>query len=270
MCDLNCHNNGKCVRENGKQFCRCEPSLFKGDLCEIKVVYACDRCLNGGSCFGTNECLCPPGYGGKGCEIKQTESECGLFSCQNSGRCFIDNQNEYSCLCPSGFSGKRCQVKLTTGSTVKETKISSTQFTTQANVVDLSQSNSLNGHEMAIILIAGVGIPILFVLVAIIFYKIVIVEKKNELKDVESGKKQCIDQEIVKERKENIYIVCQSNSGSKSEFRTSSTTDSTEIEVYSNCIYEDLNQFEKNGTQNLNQNFTKQTNNYSENLTTYV
>lgn len=269
MCDLNCHNNGKCVRENGKQFCRCDPSLFKGDLCEIKVVNTCDRCLNGGSCFGTNECLCPPGYGGKGCEIKQTESECGLFSCQNSGRCFIDNQNEYSCLCPQGFSGKRCQIKLTSRSIVQETKISTTQSTARATKISSAQSNTLNGHEMVIILIAGVGIPILFVLVAVIFYKIVVVEKKKELKDVESGTKQFSEPEIVKERKENIYIVCQSNSGLKSDFRKSSTTDSTEIEVYSNCIYEDLNQYEKNGTKDIH-SFTKQTNNYSENLTTYV
>lgn len=275
MCDLNCKNNGKCVRENGKQFCRCDSNLFKGDLCEIRIVHTCEMCLNGGSCFGNNECLCPPGYGGKRCEIKQTESECGVFSCFNSGRCFIDNQNEYSCVCPSGFSGKRCENRISSSTkmntqTTYTTKIFTIQSTNSDNLVFAVNSDSFSTHQIVIILITGVGIPILFILVAIIFYKTVIVEKKSESSDLECGKNQGFKQEEVKEKKENIYVICQSNSVTKSEsVSKNSTKSSSESEIYSTCIYDDLNQFGKVEHQKI-QNLTEEKNYYSNNLATYV
>ena len=256
------------MRENGQQVCKCDSNLFKGDFCEIKIVHACDSCLNGGSCFGNGECVCPPGYAGAYCQEKRSVSECGLFSCENKGTCFIDNQNEYSCICPVGFTGKTCQVEITTTSKSTTTQSTTTQTTstissttTTENKVIVEKSESFTSQEIALILIVGVDIQILFILVAVIFYKIVILSKKtDQVADEESGDKvpkqqQQQQHQSKPSKKENIYVICSADKPSQDLTKNINDTiskvatkkmNSNDTEIYSSCIYDDLNECIKN------------------------
>lgn len=246
--------------------------------------------MNGGSCFGSGECVCPPGYAGAFCQEKRTISECGLFSCENSGACFIDNQNEYSCICPSGFTGKRCNIKITTTSktttsqSTTQTTASSTIFstTTSENKIIIEKSDSFTSQEIALILIVGVGVQILFILVAVIFYKTVILRKKNDqVADEETGEKMenLHKQQPKPSKKENIYVICSSEKSSQESDLSKNMSEkinkvatknksSNDTEVYSSCIYDDLNEYTQ--TKSISVEFVQEKSLYSNDLITYV
>jgi len=69
-------------------------------------------CMNGGTCQRTNsnvgyQCICPPGYSGSRCEIRDA---CTPNPCMNGGNCQPTNGNiGYQCVCPPGYSGLRCE-----------------------------------------------------------------------------------------------------------------------------------------------------------------
>jgi Notch-like protein len=72
-------------------------------------------------------CLCPPGYGGYCCEIRELFSRkksdffhryfttigmdpCSPNPCQNNGVCTASGSS-YVCTCLNGFSGQFCQIR---------------------------------------------------------------------------------------------------------------------------------------------------------------
>ncbi|KAK0408583.1 hypothetical protein QR680_004038 [Steinernema hermaphroditum] len=76
-------------------------------------AFACDRsCQNGGECVpvGTEYfCRCPPGFGGRVCQIDHSAGlTCSNLEC-GDGVC-DDNSGSPSCTCPVYASGDRCQV----------------------------------------------------------------------------------------------------------------------------------------------------------------
>ena len=223
-CNIECKNGGKCqINSSGIAHCKCEANLFKGDLCQIKVILdMClnDHCLNGGSCLANGECLCPPGYAGERCQTKRLTSQCGLVTCYNGGTCFIDNQNEYACMCHHLFTGKFCETKFETTTTTKvniqtsssSPKTASTVKNILLNIESTKHETEKNGfslQEIALIVLAGLGMPIFAILIVVLLYRINANRKPNEnMKHVqiENGR-------LSKIAVENIYVEC--NNGRK-------------------------------------------------------
>lgn len=242
--------------------CKCDSKYYTGDLCEIRVVNECNsRCFNGASCLTNGECLCAPGFAGDRCQLKRFTSECGSFLCLNGGTCFINNQNEYSCSCSSSFTGKNCQTEITTTTpitpvTTTSTTTTTTTFPTTTSSIlvkeKIIKSRVFTIQEIALILIAGVGIPFLAILVAIIFYKIVI---SNKQIDSESQKCSKVDASRVQRpiTKENIYVDSSNLNQGEEEVGNKKFSLNTvsfecekkqkafvETEIYSNCVYDDI------------------------------
>jgi hypothetical protein len=224
-CNIECKNGGKCqINSAGLAKCQCESNLFKGDLCQIKVILdmcSNDHCLNGGSCLANGECLCPPGYAGERCQTKRLTSQCGLVTCYNGGTCFIDNQNEYACMCHHVFTGKFCETKFETTTTTKvniQTVSSSSSKTTSTvkstfliieSTKHVTQKSDFSSQEIALIVLAGLGMPIFAILIVVLLYRINSNRKPNEnMKQlqIENGR-------LSKIAVENIYVEC--NNGSK-------------------------------------------------------
>jgi hypothetical protein len=69
--------------------------------------------MNQGSCVRENggfRCICPPGYSGNRCEIRDA---CQSNPCMNGGTCqLINGNNGYQCVCPAGYSGPRCETSV--------------------------------------------------------------------------------------------------------------------------------------------------------------
>jgi hypothetical protein len=80
---------------------------YLGDPC------ASQPCMNGGTCMRDNggfRCVCPSGYSGSRCEIRDA---CQSNPCMNGGTCQpINGNGGYQCICPSGFSGSRCEISM--------------------------------------------------------------------------------------------------------------------------------------------------------------
>ena len=248
-CNLECKNGGKCqVNSNGMAACKCDTSLFKGDLCQIKVILeTCsnDFCLNGGSCLANGECLCPPGYAGERCQTKRLTSQCGLVTCYNGGTCFIDNQNEYACMCHHVFTGRFCESKLETtpkpiasktNTPATTTPTTTTTTATAALVKTLVLTNESAKHveksrftlqEIFLILLAGIGMPIFSILIVVLLYRINVNRKLNEnLKQVQTDTGR-----LSKIAVENIYVECNNiknnnkhDTTSKIEIKNANTT----------------------------------------------
>jgi Notch-like protein len=76
---------------------------------------ASQPCMNRGTCMRENggfRCICPPGYSGTRCEVRDA---CQSNPCMNGGTCQPINGNiGYRCVCPSGFSGSRCETRMHT------------------------------------------------------------------------------------------------------------------------------------------------------------
>ena len=81
--------------------------LISGDPCLSQP------CMNQGTCIRQNggfRCVCPPGYTGSRCEIRDA---CQSNPCMNGGTCQpINGNGAYQCICPSGFSGPRCEISM--------------------------------------------------------------------------------------------------------------------------------------------------------------
>lgn len=98
--------------------CKCRGG-FGGPDCASQMsstqLAACAKkpCLNHGNClvlFNTTMCTCPPGFGGKRCELHDTHNDCTPNPCINGGVCH-DLHNKFECVCPPNFRGDTCQEK---------------------------------------------------------------------------------------------------------------------------------------------------------------
>ncbi|CAH8825520.1 unnamed protein product [Trichobilharzia szidati] len=138
----------RCINTLGSYQCFCDPGYelqSDGRTCrkQLKRETQCSgRCLNGGTCTPSGECVCQPGFEGEHCEKIKSICEalnlcdqrcfakedgtyhCGCdpgyelqadghscvmksscdSECENNGRCF-----EGRCICTSNFEGERCE-----------------------------------------------------------------------------------------------------------------------------------------------------------------
>ncbi|KAL4229601.1 hypothetical protein ACF0H5_012639 [Mactra antiquata] len=103
-----CLNGGKCVEQSSyNRVCKCT-SGFSGVNCEINKN-ECDSnpCVNNAACVdGDNifECICPYGYTGLYCHLRNYEDTCPNTACITGTLC-IDNyiNNSKHCLCAEGW-----------------------------------------------------------------------------------------------------------------------------------------------------------------------
>ncbi|KAH8375669.1 hypothetical protein KR200_007303, partial [Drosophila serrata] len=69
-----------------------------------------DHCMNGGSYIPNRDlCICPPGFKGSRCEIRECHNYCVHGTCQMSEQAYP------KCYCQPGFSGERCEVSKCSG-----------------------------------------------------------------------------------------------------------------------------------------------------------
>ena len=131
--DNPCLNGASCTPNSlGGFTCQCPPG-YSGLRCEDSKTYryvffsycmldillllvdpcASQPCMNQGSCVRENggfRCVCPPGYSGSRCEIRDA---CQSNPCMNGGTCQSVNGNGgYQCICPSGSSGPQCETSV--------------------------------------------------------------------------------------------------------------------------------------------------------------
>ena len=121
-----CQHGGRCLPQTkpppGQQTlphrCKCHQG-YGGPNCATQLsstqLAACSKkpCLNHGNClvlFNTTMCTCPPGFGGKRCELHDTHNDCNPNPCRNGGVCH-DLHNKFECVCPPNFRGATCQEK---------------------------------------------------------------------------------------------------------------------------------------------------------------
>jgi len=165
-CNLECKNGATCIMNPStlKPMCKCSSNDYEGDLCQIRVVHQCssnEACLNGASCLANGECLCAPGYTGDKCQTKRLPNQCGPVTCLNGGVCVIDNQNEYTCKCEPSFTGHFCQIAA---------QFKTLPSTKQSHLTK-DDSSSLSSKEICLIVLLGVGLPVMFILLAILILR---------------------------------------------------------------------------------------------------
>ncbi|KRT83956.1 EGF-like domain containing protein [Oryctes borbonicus] len=87
------------VREPTKQ-CRNEPCMRHGTCIDKETTY---------------QCICPPRYTGKNCEMEVSPNYCKseIPPCLNNGIC-VDVRDGYTCSCPPEYTGARCEIEVTT------------------------------------------------------------------------------------------------------------------------------------------------------------
>ncbi|CDW52690.1 neurogenic locus notch protein 2 [Trichuris trichiura] len=103
-----CANDGSCQDLWNAYECVCPPG-FAGKLCEVNID-DCDNahCENGGTCVdevADYHCNCLPGWAGKRCELNI--DECLSQPCLNGGVC-VDKVDGFHCICPSNFTDPTC------------------------------------------------------------------------------------------------------------------------------------------------------------------
>jgi hypothetical protein len=230
-CDLECLNGGVCVLDSisNQPTCRCNWNYYKGERCEIRILHACNNtktCLNGGSCYANGDCLCAPGYAGDRCQTKRLTSQCGLFTCYNGGTCYIDNQNEYACICHEAFTGKNCNIKMaaqatttvqaaeTTNNIIPVSVETSTQrankIETSSKPVQTEASDKLSVEQIILVVLVGVGMPVFFILLAIVLFRLRATKKCQGAKGGDDFVEKKLNKDIqsISHKKENIYVSC--------------------------------------------------------------
>ncbi|XP_034659432.1 protein cueball [Drosophila subobscura] len=98
-----CLNGGTYIAD--RVLCIC-PTGYKGSRCEIRECH--NFCVHG-TCEISDraypKCYCQPGFTGERCEI----SKCSGL-CLNGGHCKLEDVSEKpSCECPHNFAGERCE-----------------------------------------------------------------------------------------------------------------------------------------------------------------
>ncbi|XP_028903316.1 protein delta homolog 2 [Ornithorhynchus anatinus] len=103
-----CHQPWQCICHSG----------WAGKFCDKDEHICTERppCQNGAQCVyegdGGYRCLCPPGFHGHDCELKEGPCERARAPCQNGGQCQDDRgyAQNFTCRCLAGFVGPRCEV----------------------------------------------------------------------------------------------------------------------------------------------------------------
>ncbi|XP_014347224.1 protein delta homolog 1 isoform X4 [Latimeria chalumnae] len=113
-----CANNSTCIEtRDGGYICVCAQG-YTGKNCHQKkgpCYTSGSPCQNGGTCVDGNgfahytSCMCPPGFTGDFCEIRN--NDCNPSPCENGGVC-TNIGSEISCLCPSGYIGPSCSTRV--------------------------------------------------------------------------------------------------------------------------------------------------------------
>ena len=253
-CNLKCKNGGACILNeiNRMPMCKCSSNDFEGDLCQIRVVHECrlnDACLNGASCLANGECLCAPGYTGNKCQTKRSSNQCGSVTCSNGGTCMIDNQNEYSCRCQPSFTGIYCEIARPSTLSVSSSSSTSKQDHQMTKEVYLSSK------EICIIILLGIGLPVLIILIAVLMLR----NTKN-VNDEENLKK------IDLENQQDDYQQNQQNK--PSNFINNNLFDARKADLNDNkkiCI-NTISGLLSSNCNNSGSTKTKLSNNYSNNL----
>ncbi|XP_017471876.1 PREDICTED: uncharacterized protein LOC108363116 [Rhagoletis zephyria] len=104
-----CQFNGKCVPNNGSNYCQCQ-GHYTGRFCGLNICEL-EPCVFGRCELTTNsfKCQCQPGYMGQTCEQKQRP--CAENPCEGRGVCFERNGG-YFCRCHAWWEGARCERRM--------------------------------------------------------------------------------------------------------------------------------------------------------------
>ncbi|XP_049310178.1 uncharacterized protein LOC105229811 isoform X4 [Bactrocera dorsalis] len=104
-----CQFNGKCVNNNGSNYCQCQ-GHYTGRFCGLNICEL-EPCVFGKCELTTNsfKCQCQPGYMGHTCELKQRP--CAENPCEGRGACFERNGG-YFCRCHAWWEGARCERRM--------------------------------------------------------------------------------------------------------------------------------------------------------------
>ncbi|XP_054730843.1 uncharacterized protein LOC129239402 [Anastrepha obliqua] len=104
-----CQFNGKCVPNNGTNYCQCK-GHYTGRFCGLNICEL-EPCVFGRCELTANsfKCQCQPGYMGPTCEQKQRP--CAENPCEGRGVCFERNGG-YFCRCHAWWEGARCERRM--------------------------------------------------------------------------------------------------------------------------------------------------------------
>ena len=120
-CDPNpCYAGGKCFGDEFGVYCVCPENRF-GTFCERTRDSICspNPCKNGGECIDVSilqsaKCVCPPGYEGARCELKE-KSKTPLVTkdpCQENNPCVMGicyvKEDKAACRCLPSWIGNHC------------------------------------------------------------------------------------------------------------------------------------------------------------------
>lgn len=107
-------NGGRCVSAPGTTNYQCVcPSGYTGrnceikDICNIKNPCICGTCSNEPATYDGFRCFCPVGYTGPRCERALNCLDTN-HECKNGGQCVPRVLGDYVCSCPQPYCGLTC------------------------------------------------------------------------------------------------------------------------------------------------------------------